>query len=199
MIKYYNSLGFLGLIRLCINFLRGKLLIRNSRIIRFPVDIRGKKYMIFGKGLTTGVGNRLQVDVIKNNKPQLSIGENVQINDYCHIACVNNITIGNDVLIASKVFITDHDHGKYIGDNQDSPLSVPSKREINFSHVVIKDRVWIGENVVILPGVTIGEGSIIGASSIVTKSVPENSLVVGNPARILKKYNFNTNQWELLK
>lgn len=196
MLKKYGFFGFLSLVK---SFIYTKVFFNQARLIRLPFDVRGKQYMIFGKGFTTGFGNRLQVDLIENNQPLLSFGRNVQINDYCHIACVNRVAIGNDVLIASKVFITDHDHGKYVGDNQDSPQSVPKNRKLFFSSVTIEDRVWIGENVVILPGVTVGEGSIIGASSVVTRSVPANSIAVGNPARVLKTFNFSTNKWDLVK
>jgi lipopolysaccharide O-acetyltransferase len=64
------------------------------------------------------------------------------------------------------------------------------------SPVVIDDNVWIGEGVVILPGITIGKGAIVGANSVVTKNVSAYTIVVGAPAKVIKKYNFNTKHWE---
>ena len=61
--------------------------------------------------------------------------------------------------------------------------------------VHIGDKVWVGESVCILPGVTIGECSIIGAGSVVTKSIPPYSIAVGTPAKVIKRYNFDTRSW----
>ena len=70
------------------------------------------------------------------------------------------------------------------------------ERKYRTRPVFIEDNVWIGESVSVLPGVRIGKNSIIGANSVVTKNIPENSIAVGNPARVIKKYNFETSFWE---
>ena len=62
--------------------------------------------------------------------------------------------------------------------------------------VVIEDNVWLCEFVSVLPGVTIGKGTIVGANSVVSKSLPPNVIAVGSPAKIVKKYNFTTQKWE---
>ena len=61
--------------------------------------------------------------------------------------------------------------------------------------MIIHDDVWIGELVSVFPGVEIGKGAIIGANSVVTKSVPEYCIVAGNPAKVIKKYDFESKQW----
>ena len=129
--------------------------------------------------------------------PLLRIGAEVQVNDYVHIAVAEGISIGDRVLIASKVHITDHNHGRYSGalGPSDDPLTPPARRPLSCSPVVIEDDVWIGENAVILPGVRIGRGSIIGALSTVTKDVPAYTISVGSPARIIKQYEFDTREW----
>src|SRR5690606_19669109 len=96
---------------------------------------------------------------------------------------------------ASKVFISDLNHGNYTGFNSDSPLSKPNKRGILTKPVKILDRVWIGENVCIMSGVTIGAGAIIGAGSVVTKDIPDNSIAVGNPCRVIKIFSREKKMW----
>jgi len=120
-----------------------------------------------------------------------------QINDFVHITAMENVSIGNNVLMACKIYISDCSHGSYDGDANDSyPELPPMERKYRTRPVFIEDNVWIGESVSVLPGVRIGKNSIIGANSVVTKNIPENSIAVGNPARVIKKYNFETSFWE---
>ena len=121
---------------------------------------------------------------------QIVFGDRVQLNDYVHIGAIEKILIGDDVLIASRVFISDHNHGCYSGDAEhSSPEQLPDKRVLVARPVTIGHRVWIGENASILPGVTIGDGAIIGAGSVVTANVNANTIVVGNPARVIKVFD----------
>ncbi|MDQ6481886.1 DapH/DapD/GlmU-related protein [Dyadobacter sp. LHD-138] len=188
---------FFGILRLVSNVLLTKIYFSNARLIRFPIYIKGKKRVKIGENFTCGIGLRL--DCLKtdtNIEPQLIIGSGVEINDYVHIGCTNHVLIGNNVLIASKVFITDHNHGIYSGESiQDSPLSLPKSRIIAGSPVHIEENVWIGEMVTILPGVRIGKGSIIGANSVVSKNIPPYSIAVGIPAKVIKYFNFESEKW----
>jgi lipopolysaccharide O-acetyltransferase len=129
--------------------------------------------------------------------PLIRIGSNVAMNDYVHIGAVESVSIGNRVLIASKVFITDHDHGSYgkSGIHSD-PRVAPAKRPLSALPVVIEDDVWLGEFVSVLQGVRIGKGSIIGTMSTVTHDIPPFCIAVGSPARVIKKYNFTAGVWE---
>ena len=188
-----NFFEVMYLIR-CVFFTR--LFYPSARLIRQPIDIRGKKSIDFGKKLTTGYYCRIEA-YGKSHEKSLIFGNNVQINDFVHIAALDSVKIGNNVLIASKVFITDLEHGSYSGNEYDSvPDSIVKDRPLSSKPVFIKDNVWIGEYVSVLPGVTIGENSIIGANSVVTKNIPANSIAVGSPAKIIKKYNFETSRWE---
>lgn len=174
------------------SLLATKLFYRPARLIRRPVYIRGKKSLVIGKGLTTGHSCRFDLD---GNKKTLFIGDNCEFGDNTHIVAYNRVNIGNNVLIASKVFISDTSHGSYKGNQQDSPATNPSKRPLIKSSVTIGDNVWIGENVVILPGVEIGQGCIIGANSVVTKDLDENSIYVGSPAKKIKEWNNDIEKW----
>lgn len=129
--------------------------------------------------------------------PKIIIKDNVIINDNVHIGSTNYLEIGNNVLMASKIYISDHNHGSYFGNNQSSPDTPPSARSVSCDKcVIIGDNVWIGEFVSILPGVTIGRGSIIGSNSVVAKSIPPNCIAVGSPAKVVKKYNYDKSEWE---
>lgn len=173
-----------------------KIVLKEAKFIRFPIDIRGKKYIKIGKGFTTGKNCRIEAYPIDNNKT-LYICNNVQINDNVHITAVSKVVIGNNVLIASRVYISDSNHGNYNGDSTHSnPNIIPKDRELMSKAVFIRDNVWIGEGVAILSGVTIGKGSIIGANSVVTRNIPKYCIAVGSPAKVIKTYNFKTSRWE---
>lgn len=190
---YLDQYGLFGFFRLLRDKIFTILFFPKARIVRFPVYIRGKKGIVGGVRLTTGIN--LRIDIIEK-KSFLKIGNDVQINDYVHIGVSHGVTIGDDTLIASKVFISDHNHGSYSGDNQSSPYEKPISRILKSQEVKIGKNVWIGEYVSILPGVTIGDGAIIGAMSVVTKDIPANSIAIGSPARVIKIYNDKSEKWE---
>lgn len=192
----FRTYGFIGTIFILFCKLYTILYIKRGRLIRLPIDIRGKKGIDFGVNLTTGKYCRIEtVYKEEEQKKLLVFGANVIMNDCVHIAASESVIIGNNVLIASKVFISDHNHGSY-GKGGSSPLISPNHREIISSPVTIEDDVWIGEFVSILPGVTIGKGSVIGTMSVVNRDIPPYSIAVGSPAKVIKTYNFTTKQWE---
>lgn len=122
-------------------------------------------------------------------EPSLIIGTNFHATRNLTIQCAGRTTIGNDVLVASDVFIIDYNHGI----DPSSPSYLDNLLEV--SEVVIEDGVWIGNNVIILPGVHIGKKAIIGAGSVVTKDIPSYSIAVGNPARVVKFYDSQKRRW----
>ena len=198
MIQYYKRYGFVGFLGLIKNKLFTFIFFPNSKIIRLPIDIRNSANIDFGKGLTCGRYCRFEVHPGKENKNSklLIIGENVQVNDFVHIVALERIVIGNNVLIASKVFISDSNHGNYSGEFQSHPNENPVERKLSARPIEIEDNVWLGEFVSVLQGVKIGKGSIIGTMSVVTKDIPPYCIAVGSPARIIKKFNFETAKWE---
>ena len=200
MSKLKNNYSLTELIQLSIWLFRTKLINRRVRLFRFPIVIRGRKFIDFGKSLTTGVGCRFDCfSGVNPSSKKLLFGDNVQINDYVHIVAMQNVTIGNNVLMASHIFISDNSHGSYKGDENDTNPNVPPiKREYATAPVSIGDNTWIGEGVIIMPGVTIGKGCVIGAHSVVSKSIPDFSVVVGSPAKVIKKFDFIDNRWKKL-
>lgn len=170
-----------------------KIFYKKARLIRRPVYIRGKKNLVYGSGFTTGHACRF--DLLGEDKA-LQIGKNCIIGDNVHIVAYEKVIIGDDVLMASKVFISDTNHGCSRGSKQEGPDIPPNDRVLSTCPVKIGDRVWIGENVVILSGADIGNGCIIGANSVITGEIPDNSIVVGAPGRIIKKWNERLQIWE---
>lgn len=189
--------SFFEILELIKNVTLTKIFYKNARIIRFPFKIRGARYIEWKSGFTTGYNCRLDAFPIEvDQKKCIQIGKNCQINDNVHIGAIKSIQIGDNVLIASKVFITDHNHGYYGQEGKhDSPLSIPIDRELSYKEVIIGNNVWIGEGAAILSGVKIGEGSIIGTNSVVLKDIPPNSIAVGSPAKVIKKYDFDKKEW----
>ena len=194
---FYKRYSFFELIYLLLSGIRTKIVFSQARIIRFPFDVRGKQFISVSKGFTTGKGCRLEAYPIDGKSKVLFIGENVQINDNVHITAMQKVVVGNGVLMASKIYISDCVHGFYgEGETNSSPLVPPNERNYDIKPVEIEENVWIGESASIMPGVKIGKGTIIGANSVVTKSIPDYVIAVGIPAKPVKKYNFDTHKWE---
>jgi lipopolysaccharide O-acetyltransferase len=186
---YLQRYGIIGLIRLARDIIHTKILYPGARIIRVPAYVRGARHISWGSNFTSGVGLRLDAFPIAD-KIVIDIGNDVQVNDYVHIAAIESVSIGDHTLIASKVFISDHNHGLYSPpDPSSGPDVPPAQRPLASKPVRIGKRVWIGEHVCILPGVSIGDGAIIGAGAIVTHDIPANSIAVGSPARVTRRYD----------
>lgn len=116
----------------------------------------------------------------KQQQGEIRIGDNVLISPGVSISSAQRIVIGDNCMIAAEVYISDSDwHGLY---NRTRPFRCSAAVEL-------KNNVWIGYRAVINKGVTIGENSVVAAGSVVVESVPDNSVVGGNPARIIKVLN----------
>ncbi len=191
-----SNYGFFGFVRILLMWIRTKFFYRHARLIRFPFYLRGRNNVLWGNGFTTGIGVRIEA-YSKNKEVIVRIGKNVQLNDYVHIAGIQGVTLGDHVLVASRVFISDHNHGNYSPFGVESdPYQIPKNRPLFSKTVFIDSNVWIGEGAFILPGVTVGFGSVIAAGAVVTKDVPPQTIVAGNPARVIKKYNEVRQSWD---
>lgn len=157
--------------------------------------LRQPQYIRCGEKIVIGENSRLLCwdgykGKVFDNPPQITIGSGVHATRNLTIQCANKVTIGENVLIASDVFIVDYNHGMspLTANYLDNPLDISEG-------VTIEEGVWIGNNVVILPHVTIGKKSIIGAGSVVTKTIPPYAIAAGNPARVIKRFDFDRNEW----
>lgn len=194
-----NKYTFGEILNLSIWLIRTKMISRKARLIRFPFVIRGRCHIDLGTSLTTGVGCRLEAFATEKTHDGIRIqfGHDVQINDYVHISAIEKVEIGDGVLMASHVYISDNSHGVYSGRNHESsPMIPPKDREYITSPVKIGKNVWLGEGVIVMPGVEIGDGCVIGAHSIVNKSIPANCIAVGAPAKVVKVYSFEEKCWK---
>lgn len=136
------------------------------------INIRSRGKLTVGKDLHA----RRNLTLLVLNGAKLTIGENVFMNTNVSITAMESVTIGNNVKIANNVVIIDHDHD-YMNQNIG----------YNSAPVTIGDYVWIGANATILKGVRIGNNAVVAAGAVVTKDVPDNAVVGGVPAKVIKQ------------
>lgn len=123
---------------------------------------------------------------------RISIGDRTFIGSGTKLVAASNISIGSDVLISWNCTIVDHDsHSIQFEERKDDVVNwgrhYKDWSNVKMGNVVIGDKVWIGFNVCILKGITIGEGAVIAAGSVVTKNVDPYTVVGGNPAKLIKR------------
>lgn len=155
---------------------------RISTPIKF---IYGACYMHIGDDVSIHPFVRLEaIKILNGSTPTLSIGNRCGLGYNTQINASNRIEIGDDVLFASNVYITDHYHGDMSIGEVDIP---PSQRKIHSKGpVIIGARCWLGQNVSIMPNVTLGVGCVVSANSVVTHSFPASSVIAGCPAKLIR-------------
>ena len=154
-----------------------------------PVHFIGGKYISLGKKVTLGRHSSLMAIYRWENcgqvfTPRIILGDNAVLAPFSRICSINRVEIGEWTTTGQRVYITDHTHG----DVSFEQLGLPPRHRPLYSKgpVKIGAYVHIGENSCIMPGVTIGDHSVIGAGSVVTHDIPPYSVAAGNPARVLK-------------
>lgn len=155
-----------------------------------PLSIKHPESIQIGRNVSIARNVRLEVYPEASSSSHITIGDGCNIMYNVTILAGADVVIGKNVLIASDVLITSESHGI---DPEDTVRYVDQK--LVTRSVSIKENAWIGEKSIILPGVTIGKGSIVGAGSVVTKGTDDYTIVVGNPARAIKKYDFEKHEW----
>ena len=156
----------------------------------FPFKVNGAKYIRIGKKVHINEQAWLLSQQIDEQDPKIEIGDYTYIGRNAHIVSVRDVKIGNSVLIADKVYISDNLH-----DYQDIKVPIKSQAVVFKKSVYIGDHSWLGENVCVI-GASVGKHSVVGANSVVTSDIPDYSIAVGTPAKVIKQYNHQTNQWE---
>lgn len=157
---------------------------RDSVVVYRALNLRGLGNIHIGTGTMIGAHVQLTAWQGSYGTPVIRIGNNCTIRDFAHITAVRSVTIGDNLLTGTNVLISDNSHGELSSEH----LVMPPQRRPIFSKgcVVIGNDVWLGDNVCVLAGVTIGNGAVIGANSVVTHDIPDFSLAAGSPARVVK-------------
>ena len=185
MIKFNNIIGHITRILyyqfIMANIGYGTLIIKTLKIDNPKLISIGSKTYIGNQSWLMGVNS--------NGHISLKIGDRVQIGHFAHIVAMENVDIENEVLLADKVFISDCTHNY---ENISKPVLGQSVRLLK--HVIIGEGTWLGENVCVC-GASIGKHCVIGANSVVTQDIPDYSVAVGSPAKVIKKYDFKKSEW----
>lgn len=155
-----------------------------------PLSLEGKKNISIGNKVYVGYKTWLAALPLTGEKScLLELQDGVTIGHFNHIYATKKIILEKDVLTADRVYISDNLHGY-------SDIYMPIKNQpiIQHGEVVIGEGSWLGENVCVL-GAKIGKHCVIGANSVVTRDIPDYSVAVGAPAKIIKRYDFTTETW----
>ena len=184
---------YIAMSRYCANYMERSLLYKKCGVkLPYWVEVKNGENVYLQPDIALGINAKLLCTtkfLEKKYSPKIKIGYNFHATRNFTVQCVNNIEIGNDVLVASDVFIIDFNHG--LSADYQSYL----KTDLEFSDVIIEDGVWIGNSVTILSGVRIGKKTIIAAGSVVTHNIPPYSIAAGNPAKVIKKWDECRKMW----
>jgi acetyltransferase-like isoleucine patch superfamily enzyme len=151
-------------------------------VLQPPVRLGGEKWIHIGESVSIGRGSWLQVmHPIGAETPELRIGDRTSASGYLTVSVVKSVVVDTDVLLARHVYISDHAH-RY------SDPSVPVKAQgVSVARPVrICSGAWLGQGVVVCPGVRIGRNAVVGANSVVKDDIPDNAVAVGAPARVVR-------------
>jgi acetyltransferase-like isoleucine patch superfamily enzyme len=154
-----------------------------ATVLMPPLRLNGEHRIELGDRVFAGPSCWLQtIPDGDNREVAISIASGTSIAGMCVISAVRSVQLEENVLLARNVYISDHIH-KY--SRTDMPILAQGVDKIR--PVLIKSGAWLGQNVVVCPGVTIGVGAVIGANSVVTQDIPDYCVAVGSPARIVRK------------
>ncbi len=158
-----------------------------------PTTIFNEQYISIGDDVLIGPGVALSAGMVPGQEclvtPVVTIGDRCLIGRGSGIVGHFSISIGNDVWTGHHVYITDQNHGY---EDITIPISKQSQPE---RAVSIGDGSWLGHGSVVLPGVTIGRHVVIGANSVVTKDIPDFSVAVGVPAKVIRRFDESRQEW----
>lgn len=152
-------------------------------VIQLPVRLSGEARISVGDDVFVGAGSWLQVLGDSNDDGiAIEIGSGTSIAGSCVFSAASRIRLGRSVLLARNVYIADHMHAY-----EDVGVPVLDQGVTRIAPVEIGDGAWLGQNVVIAPGVRVGRGAVVGANSVVRDDVPDFAVAVGAPARVVRQ------------
>lgn len=166
-----------------------------STQVMTPLRINGARNIYLGKNVVIKKFVWMGTKCLKGNMcpPKIIIKDGSCISDFAHIYATGKITIEENVLIAHSTYISDNLHGF-----EDITTPIIKQPIIQKQNVTIGEGSWLGEHACVI-GANVGKHCIIGANSVVTHDIPDYSVAVGSPAKVIKRYNFETGQWEKVK
>ncbi|MCX5778202.1 MAG: acyltransferase [Elusimicrobia bacterium] len=175
-----------------LNRWRFKSLGLTARIIN-PLRLNGTQFMSIGRNVVVQKYSWLFAGKFDDHEPELIIESGCAIGDFNHIVAIHKVHIGKNVLTANRVYISDNVH------NYDDIQTPIMHQGVSFKgEVSIGDGTWIGENACVI-GAKIGKNCVIGANAVVTNDIPDYCVAVGIPARVIKRFSKDTQQWEKVK
>ncbi|WP_433974526.1 acyltransferase [Tunturiibacter lichenicola] len=164
-----------------------------NSILFKPLLLSNPRFIHIGKNVDIGQGVRMEALITSGKRiPEFRIGDNVNIEQNVHLVCHSRLVIGSDVSITGHCAIVDVTH-PYA--NVDDPIKIGSRILDEDSFVEIGNGSFLGFGTVVMPNVRIGKNCIIGAHSVVTKNVPDYSVIAGNPAKVLRRYDHIAGEW----
>lgn len=160
-------------------------------IIKIPFKINGSRFISIGNDVIIAPGTWIAAKSSSSASKEsiLVVGDGCTIGHFNHIYALNSVVLEEKVLTADKVYISDNLH-EY--ENINLPILEQPLKKLN--PVRIGKGAWIGENVCII-GANVGRNSVIGSNSVVTSDIPDFSIAVGAPARVIKRFDHETNSW----
>jgi acetyltransferase-like isoleucine patch superfamily enzyme len=150
-------------------------------VIQPPVRLAGEARIVLGSDVFIGAGSWLQVLDGYSSGQAIEIGDGTSVAGACTLSAAVSVRLGRRVLLARNVYIADHSHAF-----ADPQRPVADQGIDRIAAVEIADGAWLGQNVVVCPGVRIGRGAVIGAGSVVLHDVPDRAVAVGAPARVVR-------------
>ena len=186
-----------SLIKRCLTYLANPISMLKIAEVGRHIYIGKGLHVDNGKGVylreSVRLGRNCRISCYDVNKRlgKITIEDNCYICDHFSALAGGDIQVGSHTLVASYVCILAENHGM----DPESGVRY-GLQELTGKPTIIGSYCWLGEKCIIMPGVSVGDWSIIGAGAVVTKDVPPYSIAVGNPAKIIKRYNFEIHSWE---
>ncbi len=151
----------------------------DGSLIELPVLVHGARRIRIGAGVYIGADSWL---ASTGEDSLLEIGDGTRLSGHCVLSAVDHVRIGRSVLFGRGVYVADHNHG-----TEDPRVPIADQPLTGIAPVAIEDGAWLGQNAVILAGVTVGAGAVVGANAVVLDDVPPRTVAVGAPARVVRQ------------